>query len=57
MLLLFGNINDTIYINDTVRQKIQEYMNHLIDVVKNSRDINNELINRIYNEISNEYLK
>lgn len=57
MLLLFGNINDTIYINDIVREKIQEYMTHIIDIVKNSKDIDNELIKRIYDDIANEYLK
>ena len=57
MLLLFGNINDTIYINDTVRERIQEYMTHVINIVNNSKIIDNELIKRIYDDIANEYLK
>lgn len=57
MLLLFGNINDTIYINDNVRTKIQEYMTHIIDIVINNKDIDNVLIKSIYDKISNEYLK
>jgi len=56
LLLLFGNINDTIYINNTVRIKIQEYMNHIIDAVKTEKNLNMEMINSIYQDIAKEYL-
>ena len=57
MLLLFGNINDTIYINDNIKAIIQEYMTYIIDIVINSKTIDNNLIDKIYNNIANEYLK
>lgn len=57
MLLLFGNVNDTIYINQNVRAYINEYMNLLIQSYTGTQT--SELIpkiNIIYKKILNEYL-
>jgi len=60
MLLLFGNINDTIYINNNIRTEIQEYMNLFILKINNKKiNLNTEelktRVDEIYNRLSLNY--
>jgi hypothetical protein len=62
MLLLFGNINDTIYINDNVRTEINEYMKLFILNMNNEQIKLNtgELkpkVDEIYIKLKTEELK